>query len=105
RPVVALEAAGVEFRLGVEIRPADLDRLAADNDAVIIAVGAGRPLHLAVTGADLEGVWDATRFLTEGQAALAHGSAIAALTPKAGRPATVLVLGAGNTAMDVARSA
>ena len=105
RPVAALIAAGVEFRLGVEIGPTDLDRLAADNDAVIIAVGAGRPLHLQVPGADLDGVWDATRFLTEGQTALAQGSTLDVLTKPHGRPASVLVLGAGNTAMDVARTA
>jgi glutamate synthase (NADPH/NADH) small chain len=105
RPVAALVAAGVEFCLGVEVRPDELDALAAANDAVIVAIGAGRPLHLPIPGADLDGVWDATRFLTEGREALANGTAVEALLPRPGGPATVLVFGAGNTAMDVARTA
>jgi glutamate synthase (NADPH/NADH) small chain len=105
RPVAALAQAGVEFRLGVEVTPADVIRLADEHDAVIVAVGASRPLRLPVPGAQLDGVWDATRFLTEGQRALASGDALPGIGRGAGRTPRVLVLGAGNTAMDVARTA
>jgi glutamate synthase (NADPH/NADH) small chain len=101
RPVAALQGAGVQFRLGAEVGTAELDELLADNDAVIVAVGAGRPMRLPVPGAELDGVWEATRFLTEGHAALGHASDGAPVAPGA----HVLVIGAGNTAMDVARTA
>jgi glutamate synthase (NADPH/NADH) small chain len=67
---------------------------------VIIAAGAGRPMRLNVPGADREEVWDATRFLTAAHAALCSDAA----PPPVARGSRVLVLGAGNTAMDVART-
>ena len=108
RPVRALRDAGVEFRLGEAVTGEGLDALLADCDAVVWAVGAGVPIAPPIPGADLDGVWTATRFLTGARAALGDGScdltSIGAAVPKAGSP-RVVVLGAGNTAMDVARSA
>ncbi|MDA8047748.1 MAG: FAD-dependent oxidoreductase, partial [Actinomycetota bacterium] len=113
RPWEALQAAGVDLRCGQEVAAGELAALAGQFDAVVLAAGASTPLRLPIPGADLDGVWDATRFLTEAHAALAAGTDLAALQPRQppadggpGDPAaTVLVLGAGNTAMDVARSA
>lgn len=110
RPWHALVGAGVELRCGAEVRPGELDGLLASYDAVIIANGAGLPLLPPVEGTDLRGVWDATRFLTEANAALAAGRRIPELEGDSGvaetdRALTVLVLGGGNTAMDVARTA
>ncbi len=112
RPWRQLEAAGVEVRCGVEIDAEGLDRLLAEHDAVIVATGASVPVRLPIPGADLEGVTDATTFLKTGQAALQTGARDAWLAtmglPAAGgaaHPGHVLVLGAGNTAMDVARTA
>lgn len=107
RPWETLVAAGVDLRLGHEVSADDLDLLTFDFDAVVVAAGASVPLRLPVPGGDLEGVWDATRFLTGAHAALAQGTSLEALSrpAAAGRAARVLVLGAGNTAMDVARSA
>ena len=108
RPVQALRDAGVEFRLGEAVTDEGLDALLASCDAVVWAVGAGVPIAPPIPGADLDGVWTATRFLTAAHAALAEGSrdlaSIGATLPPAGSP-RVVVLGAGNTAMDVARSA
>ena len=115
RPVDALRAAGVRIEVDHEITPAGLDRLADDYDAVVVAVGASQPLLPPLPGADLEGVWDATRFLSAAHSAIAAGGplpglrsvgapAVAKGDPAPTRP-RVLVLGAGNTAMDVARSA
>jgi glutamate synthase (NADPH) small chain len=127
RPWQQLAAAGVQVRCGTGIGPEDVQRLLTEHDAVLLAHGAGTPLRLPVPGADLVGVTDATWFLKTGRAALAHGislngSAAAAASvdgnadlarlaslvgpaTQAGRQPRVLVLGAGNTAMDVARTA
>lgn len=118
RPWQQLTAAGVDLRCGAEVGAADIDRLRGEHDAVILAHGAGRPLRLPVPGADLAGVTDATSFLKAGKAALENsriarfhesfGLAAPAGGPEGGHeaaPRRVLVLGAGNTAMDVARTA
>ncbi|MHB8342522.1 MAG: FAD-dependent oxidoreductase, partial [Mycobacteriales bacterium] len=115
RPWEQLAAAGAALVLGREVRGVDLELLRQDHDAVLVCTGAGEPLKLSVPGADLRGVWDATRFLTRASTALAVGHGFSDLDGgtisgegaggEEGRPATVLVLGAGNTAMDVARSA
>lgn len=116
-----LEAAGADLRCGVEIDATGLRDLLDRHDAVIVAAGAGAPIRLPIPGADLEGVVDATAFLTSAHSALGSHSALespasveewrAAMGVPAsdhrvlGRAPRVLVLGAGNTAMDVARTA
>jgi hypothetical protein len=109
-------AAGVDLRCGTGIGPGDVTRLLAEHDAVILAHGAGIPLRLPVPGGDLSGVVDATSFLKAGKAALAEGAGSTSFRKAFSLPAAsdddnetqppqVLVLGAGNTAMDVARTA
>jgi glutamate synthase (NADPH/NADH) small chain len=108
RPVLALRRAGVEFRLGEGVDDDRLDALLATYDAVVWAVGAGVPITPPIPGADLDGVWTATRFLTRAHDALAAGAgdmAAIGAAPRHGGSPHVVVLGAGNTAMDVARSA
>jgi glutamate synthase (NADPH/NADH) small chain len=104
RPAAALADAGVEFRFGTQVDHDDIDAMLSQYDAVVLAVGAGEPIHLPVPGADLDRVWDASRFLTEGREALLKGESLSILQENAKEP-MVLVLGAGNTAMDVARTA
>ncbi|HEX9031494.1 MAG TPA: FAD-dependent oxidoreductase [Streptosporangiaceae bacterium] len=115
RPWRQLVAAGVDLRCGTEIHPEDLDRLLGTHDAVIAAHGASVPLRLSVPGANLDGVTDATAFLQGAKAALEEGGdpggfwatlGLVSEDVEPGRPLPmVLVLGAGNTAMDVARTA
>jgi glutamate synthase (NADPH) small chain len=115
RPWQQLTAAGVDLRAGVDIRPEDIDRLLAEHDAVILAHGATLPLRLPVPGASLDGVTDATAFLRAGQEALGNGGDLTRFRESYPLPVPVgddqasaprvLVLGAGNTAMDVARTA
>ena len=110
-----LRDAGVEVQCGVTIRPHDIDGLLEAHDGLILAHGASDPLRLSVSGTDLDGVTDATTFLKGAQAALEQGGDLAAFRASLGLTLTtdglgdgaprVLVLGAGNTAMDVARSA
>jgi len=108
RPWEQLEAAGVDLHCGTGVSVAQLDKLLEAHDAVVLANGASSALRLPVPGADLDGVIDATSFL-KGAKAVFDGTSLAELLPElaVSAPATprVLVLGGGNTAMDVARSA
>jgi glutamate synthase (NADPH) small chain len=116
RPWRQLSDAGVDLRCGTEIRPADLASLLTEHDAVILAHGAGVPMRLPVSGAELKGVIDATAFLQGAKPALEPEGDSAGFLAELGldaastdhqipRAPRVLVLGAGNTAMDVARTA
>ncbi|MHB1486879.1 MAG: FAD-dependent oxidoreductase [Acidimicrobiales bacterium] len=109
RPWEALASSGVTLHCGVEVSPERIEALRQSYDAVVLAHGAGQPLRLQVEGGDLDGVCDATQFLGEARAALAEARPCSWLAPTLVRPEnetpTVLVLGAGNTAMDVARLA
>ncbi len=113
RPWRQLVEAGVALHLGRAITPQNLDELTAEHDAVVLAHGASQPMRLSVPGSELEGVTDATRFLKEARAALAGSRSLSDLRASLGlptpspdaMPGRVLVLGAGNTAMDVARTA
>lgn len=108
RPWDQLMEAGVELRCGEEVHPDRLSELLEHNDAVVLAQGAGVPMRPPVPGTDLDGVMDATQFLTRSYAALERHQGMDELRVAAGskvRPPKVLVLGGGNTAMDVARSA
>ena len=113
RPWGQLEEAGVALRCGVEIDAAAIEELLAQHDAVVVATGASLPVRLPIPGADLGGVTDATTFLKTAQSAFGDDDGVPAwraamgLHPadQAGRSPHVLVLGAGNTAMDVARTA
>jgi len=81
---------------------ATLTRLRHEYDAVVLAQGASNPARLSVPGADAKGVEDATHFLRRAKLALAMGERRLDDLPAGTH---VLVVGAGNTAMDVARSA
>jgi len=110
RPWEQLLAAGVVLRCDSPISPEEVDRLADRHDAIVLAHGAGVPMTPPVPGVELDGVEDASTFLERAHRALTSGERLADLDA-AGRSSTggggavVLVLGAGNTAMDVARSA
>ncbi len=85
----ALEALGVRFELGASVTC--LDRLAG-YDAVFLGVGLGADVELELPGSDLPGVWESLPFIE----ALKTGT-----PPAVGRK--VVVIGGGNTAIDVAR--
>ncbi|MCK4177076.1 FAD-dependent oxidoreductase [Aciditerrimonas ferrireducens] len=111
RPWEQLVAAGVTLHLGQAVEPEDLGDLAERFDAVVVATGAPEPLRPPV-GQDLAGVLDASTFLRAAHDALHQGGSLPFLpedrerpADAPARPARVLVLGGGNTAMDVARSA
>jgi len=91
----ALERIGVRFRLGVRLGSrAEVDAVAAGADAVFVAVGLGEDRPLDCPGVELHGYWPSLRFI----AVLKHDRAV-----ELGE--RVVVLGGGNTAIDVAREA
>ena len=90
-----IRSLGVEFRCGVKIgRDLDFAELRRDFRAVILAVGAKRARMLALPGADAEGIYGGIDFLR----AVSLGERI----PMGRR---VVVIGGGNVAFDVSRSA
>ena len=109
RPWRQLVEAGVDLRVNTPIPAESIDQLLTIHDAVVVANGAGVPIRLPVPGADLDGVVDATMFLQGAKRALLADEDAVAFRAELGvadaRGARVLVLGAGNTAMDVARMA
>ena len=90
----ALARLGVEFRLGRRIGRLELEALADRVDAVFLAVGMGPDTEISYPGDNLSGVWDSLAFIE----AIKTG-----FTPKIG--SRVIVIGGGNTAIDVAREA
>ena len=90
-----IESLGVELRLSRAIdSPETLHEIERESDAVVLAVGLGADLEPELPGSELPGVWRSLEF-------------IEAL--KTGRPpevgARTVVIGGGNTAVDVAREA
>ncbi len=101
RPIEALLAAGLTLQTSCALgRDVTLGELVARYDAIVLAHGAARPLIPPLAGADLPGVEDATTFLDRAKETLRRSE----LLPEVGLGQHVLVLGGGNTAMDVART-
>lgn len=95
REIELIAALGVEFRFGQEIcDEAELAALEQEYDLIFLGVGLGAMHRLAVRGGDHPSVIDALQFIEE---------------YKLGRTTSVsgcvLVIGAGNTAIDVANAA
>ncbi|HEY8418089.1 MAG TPA: NAD(P)-dependent oxidoreductase [Limnochordales bacterium] len=107
-----LQQMGVEIRTGVTVgEDVTVDELFAQGyEAIFIGVGANEPARLGIEGEDLPGVWTAKDFLMRTQAAVNLRGRLKGALPDAwleppvvGR--RVAVIGAGNTAMDAARTA
>lgn len=99
-----LREMGVDFILNsVGGRTVDIDDLLKKYDAVFIGVGAGLPKFLGVPGENLIGVFSANEYLTRVNLGRAYNF------PEQDTPCypgkNVTVFGAGNVAMDAARTA
>lgn len=95
-----LQELGVNLRLLHRVDATELEALARDNTAVILAHGAGSPIKPPIEGMETGRVSDAMDFLAATGEALLEAKELPELKDK-----TILVVGAGNTAMDVGRMA
>ncbi len=98
-----LEKAGVTLHLNHRVDMDNLSAVTNGYDAVVVAAGAGNSIRLPVKGSDLGNIVDATHFLTQSRLALSGMAGESPISIGAGD--RVLVVGAGNTAMDSARMA
>jgi glutamate synthase (NADPH/NADH) small chain len=87
---------GIEIKLGHRVTGAEVRDLLANYDAVFLAIGLGRTLPLGIEGEALPGVWEALDFIFQ-----THTKAFTECVVGA----DVIVIGAGNTAIDVATAA
>lgn len=104
REIHGLEEEGVKVHLNsVGGRTFQISELLEDYDAVFIGVGAGLPRFLGVPGENMVGVFSANEFLTRINLGRAYKF------PEYDTPSytghKVTVFGAGNVAMDAARTA
>jgi glutamate synthase (NADPH/NADH) small chain len=97
-----LERHGVKVHLDTPIHDDALDALRARVDAVVLATGATKTITPSLASLDAPGVVSATEFLARSKLLLENGDFQGADAPYAG--SRIVILGAGNTAMDVARS-
>ncbi len=98
-----LKALGVNIKLNTVIgKTVTIDKLKKEFDAIFIGTGAGLPMFMNIPGENLNGVYSANEFLTRINLMKAYLKD--SDTPvKVGKK--VAVFGAGNVAMDAARTA
>jgi dihydropyrimidine dehydrogenase (NAD+) subunit PreT len=94
REVEFIQSLGVEIRCSEQIDASRLKQMATEYDAVFLGLGLGRMEPLGIPGEGLSGVVDALRLIADYKTAQTipiHSS--------------VVVIGAGNTAIDAANAA
>lgn len=92
--VAVIESLGVKIHYDGEINQSRLEKLRNENDYIYIAAGAQRSSKLRVEGIETAGVIDPLHFLEN----LKNGKKVTLRN-------SVVIIGGGNTAMDVARTA
>jgi dihydropyrimidine dehydrogenase (NAD+) subunit PreT len=94
--IAMIREIGIDVRLNHRVSADDVARLLDEYDAVFLGIGLGRTAALGIEGEDLPGVREALDFIFQ-----THTKPFADC--EVGRH--VLVIGAGNTAVDVATAA
>lgn len=103
KEIEKIEALGVEIRKNQVVgKTIFIEELLEEFDAVFIGSGAGLPMFLKIKGENLNGVFSANEYLTRVNLMKAYREDSA--TPVM-RGKNVVVIGAGNVAMDSARTA
>ena len=98
RRLALLEAEGIEFRCGVTVgKDPTWRELRAGHDAVVLAIGAGRPRDLVVPGRVLDGVVIAMDYLSDQNAVISGERDTAQYDVRDKR---VVILGGGDTGSD-----
>ena len=89
---------GTKFETSVEVgKDLDADELKAENDAVILAIGATQWRDLPVKGRELEGIYQAMEYLVPANL-VAEGKLDEHPFPAAGK--NVIIIGGGDTGAD-----
>jgi NADPH-dependent glutamate synthase beta subunit-like oxidoreductase len=103
--IASYEKAGIVFELGTEIGNAghSLERIRARHDAVFLASGAWEQKSLRIEGAEL--LESGIGFLSGIRGVGPSGSGISSGISRGEAPDSVLVIGGGNVAVDVAITA
>jgi glutamate synthase (NADPH/NADH) small chain len=94
--IAMIREVGIDLRLNHRVSAGELVRMLAEFDAVFLGVGLGRTASLGIEGESLPGVWEALDFIFQTHTRPFEECEV-------GRH--VLVIGAGNTAIDVATAA
>ena len=104
KEIQGLEKMGVVFHMNYVVGATEtLSELRERFDAIFLGVGAGLPWFLNIPGENLNGVYSANEFLTRVNLMGAHDFPNNDTPVRAGEH--IVVVGAGNTAMDSARTA
>ena len=103
KEIDTLRGLGVEIVLNTVIgKTIMIEELLESNDAIFIGTGAGLPMFMNIPGESLNGVYSANEYLT-------RVNLMKAYDPNSPTPIVVgkkvVVVGAGNVAMDAARTA
>lgn len=94
REIALIEKAGAKFHFNTEINPAVLTTMEQEHDAIFLGVGLGNMHQLGLAGEELDGVVNALDFIAEYKTGV-----------RLQVPDSVVVIGAGNTAIDAANAA
>jgi dihydropyrimidine dehydrogenase (NAD+) subunit PreT len=94
--IATIRQIGIDIKLGHRVTAAEVRELLTTYDAVFLGIGLGRTLPLGVEGEELKGTWEALEFIFQ-----THTKPLTEC--KIGEH--VVVIGAGNTAIDVATAA
>jgi len=95
---------GVNIQTNVVVgKTIDMQEVMDEFDACYIAIGAGTPKFLGISGSGLKGVYASSEFLT--RVNLMHGYDFPNYDTPVENGRNVVVIGGGNVAMDSARSA
>jgi len=94
REIRRIAELGVEFKFGFELGEAEIEKLESDFDIIFLGVGLGAMHALALPGGDHRSVVDALQFI--------ESYKLGATVSVGG---SVVVIGAGNTAIDAASAA
>src|SRR3954471_17758676 len=94
--IAAIREIGIPIEFNRRVDGAGVRALLESHDAVFLGIGLGRTMPLGIEGEDLGGVWEALDFIFQ-----THDRPFSECTVGS----HVLVIGAGNTAIDVATAA